>query len=113
MKCAGIHRGLGVHVSKVGGHDTLVVLEPLSLVAPSISFAPPQVRSVTLDTWLPHQVAFMQQTGNAVANAVFEAKLDLDPCSPSPAHAAAGAAGQRPDRENAVELQRFIRRKMK
>ena len=35
-----------------------------------------QVRSCTLDTWLPEQVAFMEQTGNAVANAYREAKLD-------------------------------------
>ncbi|CAD7695412.1 unnamed protein product [Ostreobium quekettii] len=49
MKCAGIHRGLGVHVS--------------------------QVRSCTLDTWLPEQVKFMMQTGNRVANSYWEAKL--------------------------------------
>ncbi|ESR54647.1 hypothetical protein CICLE_v100239431mg, partial [Citrus x clementina] len=34
MQCSGIHRSLGVHISKV--------------------------RSTTLDTWLPEQVAFMQ-----------------------------------------------------
>ncbi|KAL3150779.1 hypothetical protein ABBQ32_000547 [Trebouxia sp. C0010 RCD-2024] len=49
MRCAGIHRGLGVHVSKV--------------------------RSCTLDTWLPQQVSFMAATGNAVANGYWEAKL--------------------------------------
>lgn len=47
---AGIHRGLGVHISKV--------------------------RSCTLDTWLPEQVAFMARTGNAKANAHFEARLE-------------------------------------
>lgn len=35
-----------------------------------------QVRSCTLDTWLPEQVAFMDHTGNAKANAYYEAKLD-------------------------------------
>ncbi|KAL5074384.1 hypothetical protein RYX36_013368 [Vicia faba] len=34
MQCSGIHRSLGVHISKV--------------------------RSATLDTWLPEQVAFIQ-----------------------------------------------------
>lgn len=37
--------------------------------------APVKVRSTTLDVWLPEQVAFMQHTGNAVANAHFEAHL--------------------------------------
>ncbi len=35
-----------------------------------------QVRSCTLDTWLPEQVTFMDRTGNAKANAHYEAKLD-------------------------------------
>ncbi|KAK9865406.1 hypothetical protein WJX84_000313 [Apatococcus fuscideae] len=50
MRCAGIHRGLGVHISKV--------------------------RSCTLDTWLQSQVDFMDQTGNAVANSHWEGKYD-------------------------------------
>lgn len=49
MQCSGIHRGLGVHIS--------------------------QVRSITLDTWLPEQVAFMQSVGNAKANDFWEAEL--------------------------------------
>ncbi|KAL9266558.1 putative ADP-ribosylation factor GTPase-activating protein AGD15 [Drosera capensis] len=49
MQCSGIHRSLGVHISKV--------------------------RSTTLDTWLPEQVAFMQSMGNARANSYWEAKL--------------------------------------
>uniref|UniRef100_A0A7C8ZIC2 Arf-GAP domain-containing protein n=2 Tax=Opuntia streptacantha TaxID=393608 RepID=A0A7C8ZIC2_OPUST len=49
MRCSGIHRGLGVHIS--------------------------QVRSITLDTWLPEQVAFMQSVGNAKANDFWEAEL--------------------------------------
>lgn len=35
-----------------------------------------QVRSCTLDTWLPEQVEFMERTGNLAANAYFEARLD-------------------------------------
>ena len=49
QRCAGVHRGLGVHVSVV--------------------------RSTTLDAWLPDQVAFMAATGNAVANAYWEGAL--------------------------------------
>lgn len=49
MRCAGIHRGLGVHVSKV--------------------------RSCTLDTWLTEQVELMDRVGNALANSVLEARL--------------------------------------
>ncbi|KAK9697110.1 hypothetical protein RND81_08G015800 [Saponaria officinalis] len=49
MQCSGIHRGLGVHIS--------------------------QVRSITLDTWLPEQVAFMQSIGNAKSNEFWEAEL--------------------------------------
>ena len=37
-----------------------------------------QVRSCTLDTWLPDQVAFMAQTGNHAANQFYEAKLDAN-----------------------------------
>ena len=67
---AGTHRGLGVHISKV--------------------------RSCTLDTWLPEQVQFMARTGNAAANAPFEARLD-----PS----------QKPSYYS-PELETFIRRKV-
>ncbi|KAH7855907.1 hypothetical protein Vadar_030497 [Vaccinium darrowii] len=49
MQCSGIHRSLGVHISKV--------------------------RSTTLDTWLPEQVAFMQSMGNEKANRYWEAEL--------------------------------------
>nr|QFS19059.1 putative GTPase activating protein for Arf-I.2 [Apopellia endiviifolia (species B)] len=49
IQCSGIHRSLGVHISKV--------------------------RSVTLDTWLPEQVAFMQSMGNVKANQRWEADL--------------------------------------
>ncbi|KAK9072323.1 hypothetical protein SSX86_008756 [Deinandra increscens subsp. villosa] len=49
MQCSGIHRSLGVHISKV--------------------------RSATLDTWLPEQVAFIQSMGNAKSNSYWEAEL--------------------------------------
>jgi stromal membrane-associated protein len=49
MQCSGIHRSLGVHISKV--------------------------RSTTLDTWLPEQVSFMQYMGNVKSNKHWEAKL--------------------------------------
>lgn len=49
LQCSGIHRSLGVHISKV--------------------------RSATLDTWLPEQVAFIQSMGNEKANSYWEAEL--------------------------------------
>ncbi|KAI4340246.1 hypothetical protein MLD38_025105 [Melastoma candidum] len=52
MQCSGIHRNLGVHISKV--------------------------RSTTLDTWLPEQVAFMQGMGNLRSNEYWEACLPTD-----------------------------------
>ena len=48
MRCSGIHRGLGVHITKV--------------------------RSCSLDTFLPEQVRFLART-NAVANSYWEARL--------------------------------------
>uniref|UniRef100_T1J098 Arf-GAP domain-containing protein n=1 Tax=Strigamia maritima TaxID=126957 RepID=T1J098_STRMM len=49
IRCAGIHRNLGVHISKV--------------------------KSVNLDAWTPDQVASLQQMGNSRARAVYEANL--------------------------------------
>lgn len=49
MQCSGIHRSLGVHISKV--------------------------RSATLDTWLPEQVAFIHSMGNERSNSYWEAEL--------------------------------------
>ncbi|KAB5533952.1 hypothetical protein DKX38_017038 [Salix brachista] len=49
MQCSGIHRSLGVHISKV--------------------------RSATLDTWLPEQIAFIQSMGNERSNNHWEAEL--------------------------------------
>jgi hypothetical protein len=49
IRCAGIHRNLGVHISKV--------------------------KSVNLDAWTPEQIAHLQQMGNSKARAVYEANL--------------------------------------
>lgn len=54
FRCAGIHRGLGVHIS--------------------------QVRSCSLDTWLFNQVEFMASCGgNTQANAYWENSLERKP----------------------------------
>lgn len=52
IRCAGIHRNLGVHISKV--------------------------KSVNLDSWTPDHVAYMQRMGNSKARAVYEANLPDD-----------------------------------
>ncbi|XP_041359318.1 stromal membrane-associated protein 2-like isoform X2 [Gigantopelta aegis] len=49
IRCAGIHRKMGVHVSKV--------------------------KSVNLDSWNAEQVAMMQEVGNSRARAAYEAEL--------------------------------------
>ncbi|KAE8673507.1 putative ADP-ribosylation factor GTPase-activating protein AGD5 [Hibiscus syriacus] len=65
MQCSGVHRSLGVHISKV--------------------------RSVTLDTWLPEQVSFIQSMGNEKSNTYWEAEL--------------------PPKYNRVGIENFIRAK--
>ncbi|XP_004299472.1 PREDICTED: probable ADP-ribosylation factor GTPase-activating protein AGD15 [Fragaria vesca subsp. vesca] len=65
MQCSGIHRSLGVHISKV--------------------------RSTTLDTWLPEQIAFMESLGNEKANHYWEKEL--------------------PPNEDRSEIEKFIRAK--
>lgn len=52
IRCAGIHRNLGVHISKV--------------------------RSVNLDTWTQEQVDNMMAWGNAIGNEFYEYKLPAD-----------------------------------
>jgi len=47
IRCSGIHRSLGVHISKV--------------------------KSVSLDKWSPEQVEFMETMGNAKAKEIYEA----------------------------------------
>ncbi|XP_078672457.1 stromal membrane-associated protein 2-like isoform X5 [Branchiostoma floridae x Branchiostoma belcheri] len=49
IRCAGIHRNLGVHISRV--------------------------KSVNLDSWTPEQIQMMQEMGNYQARAVYEARL--------------------------------------
>ncbi|XP_063431565.1 stromal membrane-associated protein 1-like isoform X7 [Mytilus trossulus] len=49
IRCAGIHRNLGVHISKV--------------------------KSVNLDTWTAEQVAMMMEVGNSRARAAYEAQV--------------------------------------
>lgn len=49
IRCAGIHRNLGVHISRV--------------------------KSVNLDAWTPEQVISLQLMGNSRARAVYEAQL--------------------------------------
>ncbi|KAJ1904665.1 hypothetical protein IWQ60_012415, partial [Tieghemiomyces parasiticus] len=57
IDCSGIHRSLGVHVSKV--------------------------RSLTLDKWEPEQVQVMLRLGNQVVNNIFEACLGAGPDMPA------------------------------
>ncbi|XP_069752024.1 stromal membrane-associated protein 2-like isoform X2 [Narcine bancroftii] len=52
IRCAGIHRNLGVHISKV--------------------------KSVTLDQWTPEQIQSIQEMGNAKARILYEAYLPDD-----------------------------------
>ncbi|VDM21867.1 unnamed protein product [Hydatigera taeniaeformis] len=49
IRCAGIHRGLGVHISKV--------------------------KSLNLDSWEPQQVAMLKAVGNRRARELYEANL--------------------------------------
>lgn len=49
IRCAGIHRNLGVHISRV--------------------------KSVNLDQWTAEQIASMQATGNAKSRSIYEANL--------------------------------------
>ncbi|KAH7959193.1 hypothetical protein HPB49_009162 [Dermacentor silvarum] len=53
IECSGIHRSMGVHVSKV--------------------------RSLTLDTWEPEILKVMAELGNTVINSVYEALACLSP----------------------------------
>eukprot|EP00794_Sanderia_malayensis_P020122 gene20123-22094_t len=53
IECSGMHRGLGVHVSKV--------------------------KSLTLDRWEEHYVKHMEEMGNAKVNSLLEGKLENMP----------------------------------
>lgn len=50
IECSGIHRSLGVHVSKV--------------------------KSLQLDKWEPESIEVMLKLGNIKTNKIYEAKLD-------------------------------------
>lgn len=52
IRCSGLHRQVGVHISKV--------------------------RSCTMDLWEPEQIAFMQTMGNERGKAIYEALLPPD-----------------------------------
>ncbi|XP_048580641.1 arf-GAP with coiled-coil, ANK repeat and PH domain-containing protein 2 isoform X2 [Nematostella vectensis] len=52
IECSGIHRSLGVHVSKV--------------------------RSLTLDAWEPEHLKLMSELGNSLINSIYEAKIAGD-----------------------------------
>lgn len=71
ISCSGIHRRLGTHIS--------------------------QVRSTTLDTWTPAQIARFQKLGNAKAAAYFEA------CLPE--------GFRRPNSSDSMSMEKFIRDK--
>lgn len=71
ISCSGIHRKLGTHIS--------------------------QVRSTTLDTWTPAQIAHFKKLGNAKAAAYFEA------CLPE--------GFRRPSTADSRQMERFIRDK--
>ncbi|XP_066028453.1 arf-GAP with coiled-coil, ANK repeat and PH domain-containing protein 2 isoform X4 [Pocillopora verrucosa] len=58
IECSGIHRSLGVHVSKV--------------------------RSLTLDAWEPEQVKLMTELGNELVNGILEAKVNSHTKKPTP-----------------------------
>ncbi|KAF1740512.1 hypothetical protein MXB_1027 [Myxobolus squamalis] len=49
MRCAGLHRSVGVHISRV--------------------------RSISLDSWTKAQADFMLKRGNRIAKEYFEASL--------------------------------------
>jgi len=57
IKCSGVHRSIGVHISKV--------------------------RSITLDMWQPDWVASMQKWGNKRANAHWEYHMPADYTKPN------------------------------
>ena len=69
---------LAARAGRVHGREGAGCKDPSTMCSGGLTRAGmcAQVRSVTLDTWLPGQVAFMGATGNAAANAHYEAKLD-------------------------------------
>ncbi|GAB4860352.1 hypothetical protein Ancab_035511 [Ancistrocladus abbreviatus] len=66
IECSGVHRNLGVHVSKVN-----------YMITPSDLESPRKVRSLTLDVkvWEPSVITLFQSLGNVFANSVWEELL--------------------------------------
>jgi stromal membrane-associated protein len=63
VNCAGVHRGLGVHISKVAR-----LFAPCRVVC---FVTAPQVKSTTLDDWTIAEVESVLKVGNARANPKF------------------------------------------
>ncbi|VDO40664.1 unnamed protein product [Haemonchus placei] len=76
IRCAGIHRNLGVHISKVRSVnlDTWTPEQVQSMRVMGNEKAR-KVRSVNLDTWTPEQVQSMRVMGNEKARKVYEHSL--------------------------------------
>lgn len=97
LKCCGVHRSLGTHISKVLS-QTFCPMQPDLPNLPCVSgFWNPflshiftyssilQVLSVTLDEWSDDQVeAMMEVGGNASANSIYEAYLPEGVKKPRP-----------------------------
>ena len=79
LECSGVHRALGVHISKV--------------------------RSITMDSWFPGQVARMRAVGNERGNARWEGRLDGKGKKLRP-----HAASQRAERESFIRAKYEQRR---
>lgn len=89
-----VHKSYLVMQSRCAKQASMTTVMCLGCPCASIAYLL-QVRSCTLDTWLPQQVSFMAATGNAAANSYWEAKLGSD---------------QKPHYESS-DLEPFIRRK--
>ena len=53
IRCGGIHRKLGTHISRI--------------------------KSITLDTWTPEQIASIQEKGNTKMNALYNPNPERHP----------------------------------
>ncbi|KAF6160102.1 hypothetical protein GIB67_018882 [Kingdonia uniflora] len=66
IECSGVHRNLGVHISKIPLDKLVVKADALS-----------KVRSLTLDVkvWEPSVISLFQSLGNTYANSIWEESL--------------------------------------
>lgn len=87
IDCAGVHRGLGTHISKV--------------------------RSLELDTreWSESQIALMAAVGNVSSNRVWEALLRPAPGTPGSADGSAVVVGRPQAGAGRVSREKFVRKK--